>query len=218
MYSVFLCKPLLKNFDLFTSTINLADCGVNIKNRHVPSQKAKSSFLSSFHVLHFLFISYILCTQTPSLDLTSDQIFKNYVKCVCHVHYFVWILLGGYKLSKLGNYHYLKLSCSTLSSGSVPNKQDQSKTEHEKSQMNNELDSEDEMFVCFGSLFSDEGDFTQVKKTNERSSRHQSHASESFSEMWLILRKSKSDVIDVFFHTRLIYTFLLFQSCFCSLL
>ena len=67
-----------------------------------------------------------------------------------------------------------------------------------------EQDPEDEMFLCVGSLFSDEGDFPQEK--NEKSSRHHSRASDSFSEMWLILRKSDSDVLDVLFHARLVQT------------
>lgn len=137
----------------------------------------------------FVWSEYACCENSHKLLYTS-------------VRYIIvfWIPLGRHELSKLDNYHYLKLSCSALSSA-----EEQSKTEREKSQMNDEQDTEDEMFVCFGSLFSDEGDFPQEKKTNnQRSSRHQSHASESFSEMWLILRKSKPDVIDVFFHTRLI--------------
>jgi hypothetical protein len=63
---------------------------------------------------------------------------------------------------------------------------------------------EDEMFVCFGSLFSDEGDFPL--ENFEKSSRHQSRALDSFSEVWLILRKSESSVLDVLFHARLVQT------------
>ncbi len=76
--------------------------------------------------------------------------------------------------------------------------------------MDEEQDSEDEMFVLFGSLFSDEGNFPQEKRiSNEKSSRHQSHASDSFSEMWLILRISESNVLDVLFHARSVQTCLL---------
>lgn len=81
------------------------------------------------------------------------------------------------------------------SSNSLPSAADQSKTEHEKCCMDEDQDSESEMFVLFGSMFSDEGDFPQGKRTNIEK-----------SEMWLILRKSESDVLDVLVHARLVQT------------
>ena len=63
-------------------------------------------------------------------------------------------------------------------------------------------ESDDETFVHFGSLFSDEDDFLseEAAANNEKSRHHQGR--DSFSEMWLILRKSESDVLDVLYHAR----------------
>lgn len=91
------------------------------------------------------------------------------------------------------------MSSSNTSSDAV----DQPRTEHEKSCLEVNEQAEEEMLV-FGSLLSDKGNFPQEPKTNEKCSRHDSNTLDSFSEMWLIVRKSKTDVLDVFFHTRLV--------------
>lgn len=112
---------------------------------------------------------------------------------------------GRYKLSKLDSYYYLRLSSSRSASIPVPDTTDEPKTEHEKSRMNEDIDPGDETFVVFGSQLSEEGEYlqSQEKKANhENSSRHQSQLWDDFSEMWLIVRKSELNVLDVLFHTR----------------
>ncbi|XP_028404501.1 KICSTOR complex protein SZT2-like [Dendronephthya gigantea] len=120
------------------------------------------------------------------------------------------------RLSKLGDYHYLRLSSSPSSTSLEP--AEQCKTEHEKSRiddgknyedgmfengksrMDEEKNLEDEMFIV-ASLLSDEGNFPQEGRIN-MSSGHQFPAGDSFTEVWLILRKSDENVLEVFFHAR----------------
>lgn len=106
---------------------------------------------------------------------------------------------GCYKLSKLEDYYYLRLSSSIMSRNVVYNEVDDTKSEHEISTINEvENDNNDEeMFVMFGSMFSADGipgnDIKMEKQTSLR---------DDFSEMWLLLRKSESDVVDVLFYAR----------------
>lgn len=106
---------------------------------------------------------------------------------------------GCYKLSKLDDYYYLRLSSSIMSRNVVYNEVDDTKSEHEISTINEvENDNNDEeMFVMFGSMFSSDGIPGNDIKMEKQTSLH-----DDFSEMWLLLRKSESDVVDVLFYAR----------------
>lgn len=123
------------------------------------------------------------------------------------------VRIGGHKLSKLENYHYLRLPSSTAAS-SLSGCQAKSNTTEQLSESKDEIveteskDSDDELLVDFTSLFSDDSHFPNSAEEDvnmhfgKSSSRHQSQSRDTYSELWLILKKTESDTLDVYFHTR----------------
>lgn len=123
------------------------------------------------------------------------------------------VRIGGYKLSKLENYYYLRLSSSTAAS-SLTGSPEKSNTTTQLSEGKDEIveteskDSNEELLVDFTSLFSEDSCFPNSaeedvnKHFGKSSSRHQSQSRDAFSELWLILKKTESDTLDVYFHTR----------------
>lgn len=139
--------------------------------------------------------------------LDAEQSLETFVKELDKIR------IGGCQLSNLGNYYYLRLSSST-SLHVLPRSLLELNTMDPLSTGNEELSkaesevNEDDSLVDFTAGFSSDSHSAshaeeEMKMHVVRSSMgYHSQSRDSFSELWLILKKTESDVLDVFFHTR----------------